>query len=114
MNFITYTKGKWIFEEQIGIAVHGQDTIPSISYGGNIFQSYSNRPYNYHHFTGQGSKSNIFYHHLRISYLVAPSINLRAEFGHVYREKKNTIDYQSNHYFYVGLKTNLWNRYTDY
>ncbi len=114
LSFISYRKNKWIFEEQISLAVHGEDSISSVSYGGNIFQSYSNRPYNYGHFTGQGLKTSIFYSHLRISYLIHARSNIRAELGYVFRERKNGLEYESNHYVYVGLKTNLWNRYNDY
>lgn len=114
MNFITFRKSKWIFEEQFSLAMHGEDSIPSVSYGGNIYQSYSNRPYNYGHFTGQGARTRVFYHHLRISYLLHEKLNMRAEFGHVFRERKSGIAYETNHYFYIGLKTNLWNRYNDY
>lgn len=114
MSFITYHKKRWIFEEQVGVAVHGEDSLASVSYGGNIFQSYSNRPYNYDHFTSQGLKTTIFYSHFRISYLVQSKTNLRAEFGYVFRERKNGLEYESNQYVYIGLKTNLWNRYNDY
>ncbi|MBL4706688.1 MAG: hypothetical protein JKY54_19315 [Flavobacteriales bacterium] len=114
VSFVTYRKSKWIFEEQFNVAVHGEDSIPSISYGGNMFQTYSNRPYNYNHFTGQGLRTIVIYNHLKASYLVSEKINLRVEFGHVYRERKNGLRYESNHYFYFGIKTNLWNRYNDY
>ncbi|MBT5402748.1 MAG: hypothetical protein HOL28_04815, partial [Crocinitomicaceae bacterium] len=114
LSFISYRKNKWIFEEQISLAVHGEDSISSVSYGGDLFQSYSNRPYNYGHFTGQGLKTSIFYSHLRISYLIHAKSNLRAELGYVFRERKNGLEYESNHYIYLGLKTNLWNRYNDY
>jgi len=114
MSFIRYTKKKWIFEEQVSVAMHGKDSIPSISYGGNIFQPYSNRPYDYGHFIGQGSNTRIFYSHLRISYLIHAKTNLRAELGYVFRELKSGLEFKSDHYVYFGLKTNLWNRYNDY
>ena len=114
VNFVSYRKSKWIFEEQFSVGLHGEDSIPSISYGGNIFQSYSNRPYNYGHTTVQGAKTLVIFHHLRVSYLVSEKLNMRVEVGHVFRERKSGIAYESNHYLYVGLKTNLWNRYNDY
>ncbi|MAR66633.1 MAG: hypothetical protein CL833_05205, partial [Crocinitomicaceae bacterium] len=114
VNFIRFTKDKWIFEEQLVLASHGQDSIPSISYGGNIFQPYSNRPNDYGNFIGQGLRTNLVYSHLRISYLVLPKTNLRAELGYVFRQERSGLEFESNHYVYIGLKTNLWNRYNDF
>ena len=114
VNFIRFTKDKWIFEEQLVLASHGQDSIPSISYGGNIFQPYANRPNDYGNFIGQGLRTNLVYSHLRISYLVLPKTNLRAELGYVFRQERSGLEFESNHYVYIGLKTNLWNRYNDF
>ncbi len=114
VNLISYRRKKWVFEEQFNLGMHGEDSIPSIAYGGNIFISYSNRPEDYGHFTGQGSRTMIVYNHLKASYLLKEKMNLWADIGWVYRERKSGLAYQSNHYIYIGLKTNLWNRYNDY
>lgn len=114
LAIVNYQKKHWVFELQTNYALHGRDSVTSISNGGNIFQSYSNRDRDYHHRLGQGLKTKIFYTHLKASYPVLLKWNLRAEAGYVFRHQKDALHTYHNHYFYVGLKSNLWNRYNDY
>lgn len=114
VNFVNYAKDKWQFELQVNWAVHGEDSVAYLSHGGNIFQSYSNREGNYNHSLLQGVRTDIFYTRMQASYLLSEKFNLWAEVGYIFRNRTNILERKLTNYIYVGLKTNLWNRYTDY
>lgn len=113
-SFVNYRMDKWRFSMQLNIAEHGEDSVSYLSYGGNIFQTYSNRRGDYNHELGQGVKTKILYTQLKASRLLSEKINLWGEVGYVYRRRKNAQAFEQNNYVYIGIKSNLWNRYTDY
>lgn len=113
VNFVKYKKGNFHFEEQFNFATFGTDS-STISYGGNLFVSYNNRSGTYNHEIGQGVRNALFYNSLRVSYLIDFDSNLRIEIGHVYRRVENEFGVNSTNFIYLGLKTNIWNRYQDF
>jgi hypothetical protein len=113
VTIVRYRKGNWSFENQFNFGVYGTDT-SAVSYGGDIFQSYSSRGSNYGHKIGQGLKNTLIYNHLRVAYVLSENLNLRIEGGHVFRSNSTDFGDQMTNYFYLGVKTSLWNQYTDF
>lgn len=110
--FLRYTYRHFQIEEQITSVIFGTDTSSS-SFGGNIYQSYRNRIQDYNNKIGQGLRNDLFFHRLKISYIIQPRINLRAFVQHSYRALKTTEAYEIHHFFQIGLSTNLWNTYSE-
>jgi len=62
----------------------------------------------------QGLKTRMINAEVRGGYLINPKINLSAEAFINYRYKKNDLMKESNLFFGISLRTNLFNRYTDF
>lgn len=82
------------------------------NYGGDIYQSYVNRPYDYDHYIGQGQGYNGVKTVLTFGYKVLDHGNLNAfienHFGGTTRDNK--LRYS----LVVGLRSMLWNDYRNY
>jgi hypothetical protein len=113
ISIITYKKGKHQFSNKTTFASYGLDT-SSINYGQNIFHSYSDREGEYGHTTQQGLKTNVFNNQLIYEYALFPKINLYGFARYNYRFQINGNGPQNNHSFQIGIKSRIWNNYTDY
>lgn len=113
VNRIRYKKNNWYFEAKVLYIDRGEDT-SSVSQGGNIFLSYSDRDGEYGHSTGQGQGHYIWYNELKISYNLVKKMNLRAFASYALRTDKYNHQTDNQHLFQVGLTTNIWNTYSDY
>jgi len=112
---LTYRRGNWEFFGQLNFSQTGLDSSSTNNMGQDIFKSYTTRPYEYGHYTGQGLKRNMVNGHLKISYFLIPAMNLRLELGYMQRSINMPGIYQlENPYVYVGLKTSFWNVYRDF
>ena len=95
-------------------AIVGKDT-NNVNMGSNIFLSYTTRPYDYGHKTTQGDKFKLLQSDIRFTYYVVPQMNLRLELGYIQRGEKDGLGYElQSPYFYLGLRSSLWNFYRDY
>ncbi|MEZ4938361.1 MAG: hypothetical protein R2799_12300 [Crocinitomicaceae bacterium] len=88
-----------------------QDTA---SYGGNVLRSYEDRSFEYGNKTGQGLKNNLFLARISLNYLLFPESALTMEFGYEFRFNQNIKQTDVSNYFFISLKSNLWNRNRDY
>jgi len=114
VSFLQYRFKNWLFEWKFLYAVYGADTSGS-NWGGDIFLDYKTpREQEYNNKIAQGIKTTLRYADVRVSYLLLPEMNLRAEVG-----LSNRIQYasggktQRTNFIYIGLRTAISNVYYD-
>jgi len=113
VNILSYKKGKHQFTNKITYSAYGIDS-SAINYGQNIFNSYADREGNYGHEIMQGLKTNVFNNQIIYEFPIAKAINLYATAQYNFRFEINTYGYKTNHFVQVGLKSRIWNKYTDF
>ncbi len=115
-----YHKNRWFANVKINYGKKGFDIEGSTaSYGGNIFLSYDDRVSNFGNKIAQGNTTSILIGDLQTGYLINPSTNLNLFTGFTYRNlspKIETTNFknQNNLWFTIGLKTDVFNWYTDF
>lgn len=111
-----YNKGRWQVGLDLLLNYQGKDSSGTgKNYGGDIFKSYITRQSEYGNFTGQGIMHTTRQAHVRVSYLLVPSLQLRLEGGFIQRWVQSSAGYNLQvPYAYLSLKTAIWNRYRDY
>ena len=82
------------------------------SYGGNVYQSYTLRPYEYDHFTGQGNQSNRANLSLSVAYRITKHGNMNVFIENYLRY--NTNNANPSYSLVVGIRSLLWNDYRNY
>lgn len=95
----------------VNYAVKGEDK-DGFSYGGDPYQSYVNRPFEYGHYTGQGQQVNRFNTIISGSYRVMKQGNLHTFMEHHFRFATNHAS--MNYMLVVGLRSQLWNDHRNY
>jgi hypothetical protein len=113
LNIISYKKGKHLFTNKITYSAYGIDS-SEVNYGQNIFHSYADRYGNYGHEILQGLKTNVFNNHLIYEYPILTKLNLFVTAQYNFRFEINKYHTYTNHLFQIGLKSRIWNRYTDF
>lgn len=111
---LTYHKKRWIFEGMSTFAKIGLDTNFVTSVGQDIYIPNNDREEDYGYFTAGGLTTNIINSTLKVSYVVNPLSRLTVTGGVTNRSYKNELESVSNNMFFIGLKTNIINRYTDF
>ncbi|MDZ7846828.1 MAG: hypothetical protein U5L96_08685 [Owenweeksia sp.] len=90
------------------------------NYGGDIYQSYNDRAANNSNVVGQGVSGLFHYLYLRGAWLVNPASGLKVEAGLRWRQLGSgqagtePLPSGTSQYFFVGLRTELYNRYLDF
>lgn len=113
INIFSYKKGKHQFTNKLSYSAYGVDT-SAVNYGQNIFHSYADRDGNYGHEILQGLKTNVINNQFIYEYPILPKINLYATAQYNFRLEINNYATKYNHFLQVGLKSRIWNRYTDF
>jgi hypothetical protein len=117
VTIFSYQKNHWQASAKIQYARRGLDGLAEHN-GSNIFVSdfliansfadaYNNKFL-------QGVKTNLTNIELRGGYLVNPKINLALELIYNYRKQKNDFINEKYNYFGIAIRTNLFNRYSDF
>jgi len=104
-------KGKWNLKVFASYFLQGLDK-DGYSYGGNIYQPYTNRPYDYGHFIGQGKGNNGVRTLIQIGYCLHRPTNLN-----IFVENQLRYDSAFDKYTYIGalgIRSQLWNDYRNY
>ncbi len=118
-----YHRGRIFADAKLTTGVRGLDfdtAEDSFNYGGNIFKDYEeNRPFNTGVKVGQGNKTSILIADVQGGYLVNPATNLKLFAGAIYRNFDPSQDTltafkDSTTWFFIGLRTDLFNWYFDY
>lgn len=105
-------KGRWLVKSFVSFFMKGYDDGSGFSYGGNIYQSYNNRPNDYENFIGQGLRNNGFRGVLTLDYQLPVLKSL-----HVYLEQQVRYDSAFGGFAYyplLGIRSMLWNDYRNY
>jgi hypothetical protein len=104
-------KGKWNAKLFVSYFLQGLDK-NGFSYGGDVYQPYTNRPYEYGHYVGQGKSNNGIRALLHVGYCLHQPTNLN-----VFVENQLRFDTALNKYTYIGaigIRSQLWNDYRNY
>ena len=115
-----YKKDRWSGSAKLIYGKKGFDyQNQSISYGGDIYQSYNIRFGDTGNELAQGNTANIFISEIQANYLLNPSNNLSLFAGFSYRSfkpKVSLIGFPSgnNIWFSAGIKADLFNWYLDF
>lgn len=115
LGFITYRRNSWELSAQGLMATIGMDSLDARSnVGQNIFLSYTTRPSDYGHKTGQGIKTTVLQSQLKFTWYLIPDMNLRVELGYIQRSGKNVEGYVlENPFIFLGIRSGFWNVYRD-
>ena len=108
---VKWQRNNWQASAFIAYYLKGLDK-DGFSYGGDLYQSYNNRPYEYGHFTGQGRGVNTLRSVVSIAYRLLEASPLDLFMEHHFRY--TTTSQQLLYYPVIGLRTRLWNDYRNY
>lgn len=113
VHILSYPFKKSRLTNKMTFLAYGTDT-DSINQGQNIFISYSYRGGDYGHKTMQGLRTDIFNEQLVYETPLFQKLNLYLTFTYNYRLAWTSEYITHNHFVLVGLKSRLWNSYTDF
>jgi hypothetical protein len=108
---VKYQRGNFLFKLFMSYALQGLDK-DGYSYGADLYQPYTLRPYEYGHKIGQGLGNNSFRMVLTGAYNISKSGRLQVFFeNHLrYDSALNSVSYLP----FFGLRSQLWNDYRNY
>jgi hypothetical protein len=106
---LKWQKKKWIIKTFVSYGIQGFDK-DGESYGGDIYQPYTNRPFNYNHEIGQGLKNNFFRNQWYFCYSLQGMHQLFIEANFRF----DTAVIRFTFFPMLGFRTNLWNDYRNY
>lgn len=121
-SIVRFNKNKWAWELKFMYAITGLDSA-NTHFGANIYQSTfdsylpseNNIPVQeYKNHIGQGIATSIIFNEIKISYLINKKNNLRAEAGFIYRTQKTGTKTSQDYFFYLGIRTSIFDGYYDY
>jgi len=113
LGLLNYSYKRFDFQGQMIYANYGTDPA-GLNYGKNIFLDYSTHVNNYGNFIGQGIKTNLFFTEAKVSYLINPKYNLRAEIGGIIRKESSSVATQNTGLITFGLRSTFRNLYRDF
>lgn len=108
---IKIQRGKWSVKSFFSYFLIGYDK-DGFSYGANIYQPYTNRPYEYNHVIGQGKGNNGFRALVTFSYEIMKNGNLQAFLVNQFRY--DSAFKHSSYLPVIGIRSQLWNDYRNY
>jgi hypothetical protein len=106
---LKWQKKKWIIKTFVSYGIQGFDK-DGESYGGDIYQPYTNRPFNYNHEIGQGLKNNFFRNQWYFCYSLQGMHQLFIEANFRF----DTAVTRFTFFPMLGFRTNIWNDYRNY
>ncbi len=114
MASLSYQKKRWIVEAMATLAKIGFDTNSTTSVGQDLYIPNNKRADDYGNTTTQGLTTDIVNATLKVSYVLNPKSNLMIQGGVTNRSYKNSLENNSNNFYFIGIKTALTNRYFDF
>ena len=117
-----YNYKRWFGDAKMIIGQRGLDyntDEDSFSYGGDIYRDYNDRNADTGIQIGQGNKTNSFMAELQAGYLLNPTTNLKVFTNIIYRDyNPDTVSASTvrsgSVWFSLGVRTDLFNWYTDF
>ena len=113
ISFLTYRFKSFMIEGKFMYAIHGQD-IDGKNYGNDLFLPYTTQVQHFGNFVGQGLRTTLTYHDLRLVYIVNPRYNMNIELGISQRQESTATYNDKSNYIYLGFRTALTNKYYDF
>ncbi|MBI1836558.1 MAG: hypothetical protein HYR91_04765 [Flavobacteriia bacterium] len=107
-----WQRENWIIKFFASYFLKGYDKKDGLSYGGDIYQSYNNRPHEYNNLIGQGNGNNGSRIILSTAYRIDSATNLQIFMENQLRI--NTYIHEPTYYLTVGIRSCLWNDYRNY
>lgn len=104
---LNYHYGRFFAELGFNYTLSGRDA-DGLNYGSDIFAPYTNRPFEYGNYTGQGLKTKIYTGDASVSYLINPATRLNIALGLSERWLSNSAGTEHCSYLYVALRTKLF------
>jgi hypothetical protein len=104
-NILTYAKKGFDFDD-------------TYHYGGDLNNYIYPENKSDEHYTLQGNLGKLFQNKTEFGYILNPALHLKVFAGAIYRktsidQETNLIKNETSKYFYLGIKTHLWNERTD-
>lgn len=114
-----YKKDRWSGSAKLVLGKKGFDFDQSVSYGGDIYQSYDIRFADTGNQLAQGNTATILIGDIQANYLLNPSNGLSLFAGFTFRSfspetPTATFQKDTNTWFTVGLRADLFNWYLDF
>jgi hypothetical protein len=113
LQITAFQKGRLQLTNKLTYASYGTDT-SAINYGQNIFNSYTDRADDYNQITMQGNKKNVLNESLIIEYQLSKIKHVYLFMNYNLRLEYNRIQNQHSNYFILGIRSRIWNNYTDF
>ena len=114
VQITSYKMNKHRLTNKITFASYGADNSDSISFGTDIFKSYAMREGNYDHFMYQGGRLNVLNESFIYEYALLPAIDLFLMAKYNWRMVNTSAGTDHFHAFTVGIRSRIWNAYSDY
>ena len=113
-----YNKDRWFGNVKLTFGQKGFDTY-GVNYGGDIYESYTDRVADVGVTIGQGNTTNIFVGDVQGGYIINPATNLQLFGGLIFRNfdpmvSTPTVPKNNTTWFTIGLRTSLFNWYFDF
>ncbi len=113
VSIAQYSFDRFDVRAQFNYARYGDDS-SKVSFGKDIYKSYTARVSNYGTYITQGVKNDLLYADLRVAYVLNPLTNLRFELGAVYRKLTSVLSMQESMTVTFGLRSSFRNLYYDF
>jgi hypothetical protein len=98
-------KARFFFVQQ-----GGNDGNDTLSFGADVYQPYTERPFEYGYKIGGNGKVNRYHFSVEANYKISKKLGLEAFFRPgVEVNNRSSTGYQSHFLIYGGIRTNLWN-----
>lgn len=114
VQITSFQKKSHRFTNKITFTSYGADQVDSISYGTDIFKEYSLRPGDYDQFLYQGGRLNVLNESFIYEYALLPEIDMYLMAKYNWRMVNSSSGTNHLHAFTVGIKSRIWNSYSDY
>lgn len=114
VQITSYTPNRHSITNKINFAVYGVDPADTVSFGTDIFKSYSLRFGDYDQLMFQGIRTNVLNETFIYEYECIPAIKLYFTAKYNWRMVNTAIGTEHFHAFQVGIRSRIWNAYNDY
>lgn len=91
----------------------GEDP-PGENLGGDIFKPYTNPEKIYGNYIGQGNQRVVWFYRVQYNYLLSQENNLNLIAGVQLRNQTYLDQSTLSTLFYIGISTQIWNRYSEF
>lgn len=109
----SYRLDRWMFDYKLVYCVYGADT-SNINFGKDIFKPYLTYVTEFGNKIGQGLKTTLVVHDLKVGWLVNPATNLQLNAGVTLRSEVSDLFDKSDVLLWFGLRSSLFNHYYDW